>query len=312
MEMPMPAPLSGTSPILAVASGSSAPAESIAATAAELVACGSLEMGADTPEDARRVADLLPAGTPVYVNHLPSRELDHTLPALIALRQAGLEPVPHIAARRVASREQVRSFLERAVKTAGVAKVLLIGGDVAEQTGPYDCAAALLADHLLREGGIQQVGLAGYPEGHPRIATATLRNALDEKLALARDQGLAAYVVTQFSFAPRRIAEYCAELARRHPDAPVYVGLAGPANPVALLRYAQRCGVGASLRALQSQGMGAVRLVTHADPSEQLAALARHCRSGSATNVVGVHLYSFGGVARTAQWMNERITARCG
>jgi methylenetetrahydrofolate reductase (NADPH) len=312
MEKHMPAPLSGTSPVLAVASGGSAPAESIAATAAELVACGSLEMGADTPEDARRVAELLPAGTPVYVNHLPSRDLDHTLPALIALRQAGLEPVPHIAARRVASREQVRSFLERAVKTAGVAKVLLIGGDVARPSGPYDSAAALLADRLLSDCGIQQVGLAGYPEGHPRIATATLRNALDEKLALAREQGLAAYIVTQFSFAPRRIAEYCAELARRHPDTPVYVGLAGPASPVALLRYAQRCGVGASLRALQSQGMGAVRLVTHADPSEQLAALARHCHSGSATNVVGVHLYSFGGVARTAQWMNERITGRCG
>jgi methylenetetrahydrofolate reductase (NADPH) len=312
METPMPASPSDTSPALAVKSGNSAPAESIAATAAELVACGSLEMGADTPEDARRVAELLPAGTPVYVNHLPSRDLDHTLPALIALRQAGLEPVPHIAARRVASREQVRAFLERAVKTAGVAKVLLIGGDVADPSGPYDSAAALLADRLLAQGGIQQVGLAGYPEGHPRIATATLRAALDDKLTLAREQGLAAYIVTQFSFAPRRIAEYCADLARRHADTPVYVGLAGPASPVALLRYAQRCGVGASLRALQSQGMGAVRLVTHADPGEQLAALARHCRSGSTTNVVGVHLYSFGGVARTARWMNERITARCG
>ena len=43
--------------------------------AAELVACGSLEMGADTPEDARRIAELLPAGTPVYVNHLPALPL---------------------------------------------------------------------------------------------------------------------------------------------------------------------------------------------------------------------------------------------
>jgi hypothetical protein len=38
--------------------------------------------------------------------------------------------------------------------------------------------------------------------------------------------------------------------------------------------------------------------------------LARHAHSGSASNVVGVHLFSFGGVARTAEWMNERITAR--
>jgi methylenetetrahydrofolate reductase (NADPH) len=101
-------------------------------------------------------------------------------------------------------------------------------------------------------------------------------------------------------------------LARRAPDVPVYVGLAGPASPVALLRYAQRCGVGASLRALQSQGMGAVRLVTHADPSEQLTALARHSRSGSATHVGGRAPLQLRCVARTARWMNERITARCG
>ena len=54
--------------------------------------------------------------------------------------------------------------------------------------------------------------------------------------------------------------------------------------------------------------MGAVRLFTHVDPADQLAALARHARSGSASNVVGVHLYSFGGVAATAAWMNARIT----
>jgi hypothetical protein len=58
--------------------------------------------------------------------------------------------------------------------------------------------------------------------------------------------------------------------------------------------------------------MGAVRLFTHVDPSDQLIALARHARSGSASNVVGVHLFSFGGVAATATWMNARITARCG
>ena len=103
--------------------------------------------------------------------------------------------------------------------------------------------------------------------------------------------------------------ELLLHLARRMPEVAVYVGLPGPSSPRTLLRYAQRCGVGASLRALQAQGMGAVRLVTHVDPTDQLAALARHCRTGSASNVVGVHLYSFGGVATTAHWMNARITA---
>ncbi len=294
------------------ATGDRASAADVAAVAAELVACGSLEMGAETPDDARRIAELLPTGTPVYVNHLPRHPLDRGHGALLALHGAGLEPVPHIAARRVVSRNEVQTFLEQAVRAAGVRKILLIGGDSAEPAGPYADAAALLRDLSLAGCGVQQIGLAGYPEGHPRISTAMLNAALAEKLGLAERQGLGAYVVTQFSFAPNRIVEYCADLARRAPGVPIYVGLAGPATPVALLRFAQRCGVGASLRALQAQGMGAVRLVTHADPSEQLAALARHCRNGSASNVVGVHVYSFGGVAATAAWMNERITARRG
>ena len=181
-----------------------------------------------------------------------------------------------------------------------------------EPAGPYADGAAFLRDGVLAECGIKQVGLPGYPEGHPRIPPAVLAGALDEKLELARTQGLGAYVVTQFSFAPNRIVEYCAALARRSPGVSVYVGLPGPSNPVTLVRYAQRCGVSASLRALQAQGMGAVRLITHVDPSEQLIALARHCQSGSIGNVVGVHLYSFGGIARTAAWMNDRITTRRG
>ena len=288
--------------------GSAAP--EIAGVAAELVACGSLEMGADTPEDARAIAGLLPAGTPVFVNHLPRHDLAHTLKALVALREANLEPVPHMAVRRIASQVEARAFVEKAVRLAGVAKVLLLGGDVPAPVGPYAEGAALLREGFLADCGVSQVALPGYPEGHPRIATATLAAALQEKLALAKSQGLGASIVTQFSFAPNRIVEYCADLARRAPGVPVYVGLAGPTNPVALLKFAQRCGVSASLRALQAEGLRAVRLFTHVDPTDQLVALARHARSGSASNVVGVHLFSFGGVARTARWMNERITAR--
>src|SRR5215510_13465104 len=134
---------------LDLGSGGSDRSGSVAAVAAELVACGSIEMGAEAPEDARRIAELLPAGTPVYVNHLPRHELPHTLAALVALREAGLEPVPHIAARRV----------------AGVAKALLIAGDVSVPVGPYADGAALIRDAVLAGSGLQQVALPGYPEG---------------------------------------------------------------------------------------------------------------------------------------------------
>ena len=289
----------------------SSPANAVesAGIAAELVSGGSLEMGARRPEDAREIASLLPAGTPVYVNHLPRHNLLDTLPTLIAVRAAGLEPIPHIAARRIKDRAELQTFLTRAVGDAGVRKALILGGDEPAAVGAYADGASLIREGVLAASGLREIGLPGYPEGHPRIASTVLEKAFAEKRSLAAAQGLGTYVVTQFSFAPARIIEYCAGMARSAPGVPIYVGLAGPTNPVSLLRFAQRCGVSASLRALRTQGMDAVRLVTHTDPEQQLSALAHYCAVHADCNVVGVHLFTFGGVTSSATWMNRYIAS---
>jgi methylenetetrahydrofolate reductase (NADPH) len=281
-----------------------------AALAVDLVAAGSIEMGAHRPQDARAIAALLPAGTPVYVNHLPRHSLADSLASLAAVRAAGLEPVPHIAARRIASRGELEGFLARAAAEAGVRKALVLGGDEPEPRGPYGDGASLIRSGALAAAGLREIGLPGYPEGHPRIPLVELERDMGEKLSLAAAQGLGAYVVTQFSFAPARVIEYCSTLARSAPGLPVYVGLPGPTAPAMLLRFAQRCGVSASLRALQAQGLNAVRLVTHTDPGEQLAHLARYCAAHASCNVVGVHVFSFGGATAAAGWMNRYIASQ--
>ena len=285
-------------------------ADAVAACAADLISCGSIEMSAHLAGDAQVLGSLLPAGTKVYVNHLPRHTLADTLSALEAVRRAGLEPVPHVAARRVGSRGELEAFLKRAVGDAGVQKVLLIGGDDPRPVGPFEDSTALLKTGTLAACGVREVGLAGYPEGHARIPHTTLDRALGEKLAIAKAQGLGTYIVTQFSFSPARVVEYCAALARSTPGVPVYVGLTGPTDPAKLLRFAHRCGVSASLRALRAQGMGLVRLVTHTDPGEQLTAVAHYCAAHGDCNVVGVHLFSFGAANKSATWMNAIITAQ--
>jgi methylenetetrahydrofolate reductase (NADPH) len=273
----------------------------------ELLVAGSLELSPRELHRAGDVAAVLPANTCIYIPSLPGLPLARTLEAIAAIRAAGLDPVPHVSARRIRDREEFEDFLRRSVTDYGVHRVLLIGGDEPRPKGPFADSLQILESGLLADSGIREIGVAGYPEGHPRISAVDLTQSFEKKLRLAREQALGVYVVTQFCFAPGRVVEYCARLARSAPDISIYVGVAGPTDPVALARYAQRCGVSVSLRALRNLGSGIARLVTHSDPHEQLVALARYSRSREPSNVVGVHLYSFGGAVKTASWMREQI-----
>ena len=273
----------------------------------ELLIAGSLEISPRELHRAPEVAAMLPADTCIYIPSLPGLPLTRTLDAIAAIRAAGLDPVPHVSARRIRDRDEFREFLAKAAAQYGVHRVLLIGGDEPQPKGPFADSLQVLEQGVLKECGVREIGVGGYPEGHPRISLARLEEALQRKTELARDQGIGVYMVTQFCLSPQRVVDYCAGLARSRPDLPVYVGIAGPTDPVALARYAQRCGVSASLRALRNLGAGIAKLVTHSDPREQLVALARYSSVRGQSNVVGVHLYSFGGAVATASWMREMM-----
>jgi len=279
----------------------------LAARVSELIAAGSVEISPRELHRAKEVAALLPTGSCVYVPSLPGLPLARTLEAIAAIRAAGLDPVPHVSARRIVNRDEFRNFLKRASGEHGVHRVLLLGGDEPRPKGPFIDSLQILEEGLLGDCGVREIGVAGYPEGHPRIPLNAIEKALAHKLELAGAQSIGVYVVTQFSFAPPRVVDYCAMLSRLWPELPVYVGIAGPTDASALLRYAQRCGVSVSLRALRSLGTGIAQLVTNTDPRQHLVAVARYTRSREPSNVVGVHLYSFGGAVRTARWMGEQL-----
>jgi len=292
-----------------MSSPASAIEQGVQARLSELLIGGSLELMPREMHRAAQIAALLPKDTCIYVPSLPGLPLARTLEAVAAIRAAGLDPVPHVSARRVLDRSEFEQFLKTAVTSYGVHRVLLIGGDEANPKGPYRDSLQILEEGLLAGCGIRELGVAGYPEGHPRIPSAGLSSSFQKKIHLAGEQGLGLYVVTQFSFAPARVVEYCAMLARTAPSVPIYVGVAGPTDPIALARYAQRCGVSVSLRALRNLGTGIAKLVTHTDPGDQLLAIARYSASREPSNVAGTHIFSFGGAVRTAAWMRERIAS---
>ena len=127
-------------------------------TISELLKNGSIEL-TDNPEIITEVKDVLPYSMSVYTPSLPNRSLTESLVNLKLIHEAGFNPVPHIAARRVKSSTELNEFLEQAVKEYGVHRVLLIGGDIDKPLGPYNDPLQILKEGVLNQAGVREVGL---------------------------------------------------------------------------------------------------------------------------------------------------------
>lgn len=258
----------------------------------------SLEATRPGAAEVAALAAVLPRGTEVYFTAVPTVGRVEIVEGAAALRKAGLEPVVHIAARRLPDARYLQELLAGLRGEADVRRLLVIGGDV-DAAGPYPDALAVIQKGRLREAGITEIGVGAYPEGHPRIPPGRLEAALDEKIAAATAQGLAVHIVSQFSFSPERILAWLKQLRACGINLPVKVGMAGPTSVPALFRYARRCGVAASLRGLVSGA--AAGLIGHVGPDRILDALA----SARGLGDIAPHYFSFGGTVETARYACE-------
>jgi methylenetetrahydrofolate reductase (NADPH) len=255
----------------------------------------SLEATRPNAGEIAALAELLPAGTPVYFSAVPTIEPHELIAAAALLRKSGLEPVVHIAARRIRIAADLQNLLSSLRGEADIRRLLVIGGDV-DVSGPFPDALAVIQKGRLRETGIEEIGIGAYPEGHNRIAAGRLEVALDEKIATAAAHGLGVHIVSQFSFSPERILAWLKKLRACGITNPVKVGMAGPTSMPALLRYARRCGVNASLRGLMSGA--AAGLIGNIGPDRIVETLNLAGDLGDAAP----HYFSFGGAVETARY----------
>lgn len=261
----------------------------------------SIEATRPNADEIATLAEILPAGTPIYFSAVPTITSAELVAGAALLRKSGLEPVVHIAARRMGTAADLQNLLVGLRGDADVRRLLVIGGDV-EPLGPFPDALAVIQKGRLREAGIAEIGIGAYPEGHRRIPAGRLEAALDEKIAAAAAQGLAVHIVSQFSFSPERILAWLRRLRACGINKPVKVGMAGPTSVPGLLRYAKRCGVDASLRGLMSGA--AAGLIGHVGPDRIVDALGAVADLGD----VAPHYFSFGGAVATARYASA--TAR--
>ena len=267
----------------------------------------SLEATRPTDADLDALKAAVPATTQIYLSAVPTRPQFDLITFAARVRTAGFEPIPHLAVRDLASVDALDELLARMATQANIRRILVIAGDRDRPQGPFSSAIEVIESGRLQRHGIVEVGIAGYPEGHPRIPTDALDRALAAKIEAAEQTGLDVHIVTQFGFSVERIVNWISRLRDLGIEHPVRIGMTGPTNLATLLRYAHRCGVTASAQALTRQGGLLKHLVGTSAPDGIIRTLAD---ANGRLGKVAAHFFSFGGIGSTARWAAAAAAGR--
>jgi methylenetetrahydrofolate reductase (NADPH) len=248
---------------------------------------------------AEEKAAMVPAGTRMSMTCSPKFGLARTLDHVAAARRSGHEVVPHLAARMVGDRQELRDFVRR-ITDLGVDELFVIGGDGDEPVGKFSEAAEVLQELGEFDHGLSRLGIGCYPEGHPKIADDALFDALSRK------QQYADYMVSQLCFDARALAGWLRSARDRRVTLPLRIGVAAPLQIRKLLELSVKIGVGQSLRFLSKQhGMvGNLLLGRTYEPMDLLLALQQEV-SFTDFSVEGLHLFSFNQVDATLAWLSR-------
>ncbi len=271
---------------------------------ATLVGTYSIEMTAKDGDALRVAKDLIPRGTSVSITFLAGETAPARIAAAKQARGYGFSPRPHISARRIASEQELESFLADLAAQAQIDRAFVVAGDLAQPAGPFFDALAVIRSGLLGRYGVRHVGISGYPEGHPDLSAEKLWQALRDKHQALTDLGHSYDIITQFGFDAKPVLDWLQKLRDGGITAPVRVGVPGPASVKTLLRFAARCGVGASASVMAKYGVSITRLLNTAGPDaliSELAAGLEPARHGE----VFLHFCPFGGLAKSAQWVRD-------
>jgi len=269
----------------------------------------SIEMTVKELDALDAAAPLILPDTPISVPFLPGEDIDERVRAAAHIRALGFEPMPHLSARRIKSVDELRLVITRAAAEAGAKRALIVAGDPSKPEGPFEDTLQMLRTGIFEEAGFVAVAIGGHPEGHPVVAKSVLWDFMCRKIEEIEQRGMVPLIVTQFAFDARIHLDWLEELRARGIEAPVRIGVPGPAGIKRLIRYAAFCGVGASAAVLRKYGISLGRLIGSAGPDRmvddlRLGLWPEHGR-------VRLHFYPFGGLRPTMEWI-EAYTRKHG
>lgn len=242
----------------------------------------------------------LPEPVRLTVTCSPKHGPDHSVEVAGRLHAMGHSVTTHIAARMVRDRAHLDALLQ-GMAAAGSDDLFLIGGDADPPLGQYKSAVemlALVAEHPQRPA---RIGVAGYPEGHPLIETATLDQALLEKSRLAD------YVATQLCFDAGTLRDWITQQREHGMTLPIQVGMPGKVMAARLLEMSARIGVGPSVAFLRKQrGLRSLLGLFRQSASDRLYREVAPMVGDPQLGISGLHFFTFNQLLATYEWQREQ------
>ena len=266
----------------------------------------SIEVTAKHALETEDLGSLFPSGARVYLADLGTHSVDELIQAAARLHTLGYQPIPHIAARRMVNIDDADTRIARFMNEAHVEEFLMVAGSPEKQVGPVASSLAVLESGILQKNGVKKIVVAGHPEGSPDFPDSELMPALNTKQTFSRENNIDVAVATQFSFDVPTIVAWEKSLADAGIDMPIHIGVAGPAKITTLIRYATLCGVGQSLNFLKKRGGALASMVTGFSPDEVVSPLEDHIKSGNGALIKQIHVFPFGGLKKSSEWLRER------
>lgn len=251
---------------------------------------------------AEAVLGCVPTSIPLTVTVTEARGIGATVELTEHLQRHGYRVAPHLAARQFIDNSHVADVVARLAE-AGVRSVFVIGGDAPRPVGAFPDAYALLQALQAVGHPFTEIGIGGYPEGHPTIP----QEAID--LALKQKSPLATRILTQICFDATTISTWAARIAARGVGLPVYVGVPGAVDRQKLVRIASGIGLGQSARFLRKQHGLVWRLLLPGgyDPTRLVRRIAT-AAPRTANNIRGLHIFTFNEIARAETWRRELLS----
>lgn len=246
----------------------------------------------------------LPAGSEVFIAHLPGHTFQGVRQAARRLIEAGYVPVPHFCVRRWTEPAQVQDSLIN-LREAGVDRMLVIAGEAPEANRLWDSAMDFLQSGEWAYLAPEKLFVAGHPEGMQHMSGQGT-DLLLAKQAFAMAHRIRLEIISQFVLDAGLFATWEKELRANGIHLPIRAGMPGQVTPATLVKYALRCGVGAAMQATSRQKDRLMQLAKSGSMAAQIKELQAQVRGNPDSLIRTVHFFPFGSLQNTLEWASNQ------